>query len=256
MKPQELNHIEPQALQVTAGPESIMAVIARSASDPSVDISKLERMMAMYERMTAKNAETEFNVAMSAAQSEMRPVAADSKNNQTHSEYASYAALDKAVRPIYSKHGFALSFDTGEPAQEMIDVRCYVTHNKGHSRTYHINMPADGKGAKGKDVMTKTHATGAGAQYGMRYLLKLIFNMSVGEDDDGNGAGAGNEKITEDQANIINAKITDNELSMPKFLAWLKGAPIKAGSIPEINAKSYADVIATLDASIKKKVAK
>jgi hypothetical protein len=38
--------------------------------------------------------------------------------------------------------------------------------------------------------MTKTHATGAATSYGMRYLLKMIFNVAVGEDDDdGNGGG-------------------------------------------------------------------
>jgi ribosomal protein L37AE/L43A len=50
-------------------------------------------------------------------------------------------------------------------------------------------MPADGKGAKGNDVMTKTHAAGAAGSYGARYLLKGIFNVAIGEnDDDGNGA--------------------------------------------------------------------
>jgi hypothetical protein len=50
-------------------------------------------------------------------------------------------------------------------------------------------MPADGKGAKGGDVMTRTHATGSALSYGMRYLLKMIFNVAVGEDDDdGNDA--------------------------------------------------------------------
>jgi hypothetical protein len=35
--------------------------------------------------------------------------------------------------------------------------------------------------------MTKTHAAGAAMSYGMRYLLKMIFNVAVGEDDrDGN----------------------------------------------------------------------
>jgi hypothetical protein len=58
-------------------------------------------------------------------------------------------------------------------------------------------MPVDGKGAKGNDVMTKTHAFGSGASYGMRYLLKMIFNVAVGEDDDdGNGAAM---QITEAQ---------------------------------------------------------
>jgi hypothetical protein len=44
---------------------------------------------------------------------------------------------------------------------------------------HRIDMPADGKGAKGGDVMTKTHAMGAAASYGQRYLLKLIFNIAV-----------------------------------------------------------------------------
>ena len=52
-------------------------------------------------------------------------------------------------------------------------------------------MPADGKGAKGGNVMSLTHATGAAAGYGMRYLLKMIFNIAIGEEDtDGNLAAA------------------------------------------------------------------
>ena len=66
-------------------------------------------------------------------------------------------------------------------------VLCYVSHSAGHTRTYQCDMPADGKGAKGNDVMTKTHAAGSAASYGMRYLLKMIFNIAIGEDDtDGN----------------------------------------------------------------------
>jgi hypothetical protein len=53
-------------------------------------------------------------------------------------------------------------------------------------------MPADGKGAKGGDVMTRTHAAGSAFSYGQRYLLKLIFNIATGEDDDGNAASARN----------------------------------------------------------------
>ena len=50
-------------------------------------------------------------------------------------------------------------------------------------------MPADGKGAKGGDVMTKTHASGAAISYGSRYLLKAIFNLAIGEEDaDGNAS--------------------------------------------------------------------
>ncbi len=182
----------PPAVRVDA--EIAVEMFERLARDPNASVDKIERLMALWERGEAKKAESAFNVAMSAAQREMRPVAADADNPQTRSKYASYSALDRALRPIYAPHGFALSFDTGDSPQESyVRVLCYVTHAGGFSRTYHADMPADGKGAKGGDVMTKTHAVGSAMSYGMRYLLKMIFNVAVGEDDD-DGNAAGNQR--------------------------------------------------------------
>jgi hypothetical protein len=96
----------------------------------------------------------------------------------------------EAVRPIYAGHGFALSFNTAEaPGPEQARIVCDVSHVGGHTRRYHIDMPVDGKGARGGDVMTKTHAMGSGVSYGMRYLLRMIFNLAIDYDDDGNAAG-------------------------------------------------------------------
>lgn len=174
----------------SAQPADGVALFERLARDPGASVEKIERLMALWERGEARKAESAFNEAMSRAQSEMRPVAADAENPQTRSKYASYEALDRALRPIYTRHGFGLSFNTGDGAlAEWVRVLCYVTHTGGHARTYHVDMPADGKGARGGDVMTRTHAVGSAMSYGMRYLLKLIFNVAVGEhDDDGNGA--------------------------------------------------------------------
>lgn len=171
---------------------SIIQVIERAALNPNVDIDKMERLLAMQERILAKQSEMAFDAAMADAQAEMRPISADAENPHTRSRYASYAALDNALRPIYTKHGFALSFDTGEAKKEdHVLVLCRVSHRHGHKHVYRIEIPADGKGSRGGDVMTKTHAVGSGCSYGSRYLLKLIFNVAVGEhDDDGNGASA------------------------------------------------------------------
>lgn len=169
---------------------SFMQVLERAVRDPSFDVDKLERLTAMIERSQDRARETAFAEALSDAQAEMSPVAADANNPQTRSRYASYMALDRACRPIYARHGFALSFGTEEGAPaDMVRVVCHVSHREGHTRRYHIDMPADGKGAKGGDVMTKTHAVGAAMSYGQRYLLKLIFNIAVGDDDDGNSNG-------------------------------------------------------------------
>lgn len=195
-----LVHTEPEVL-VTKGPvllpprneiATVMHAITAAANDPNVDVDKMERLLTMHERMHARANEQKFNAAMTKAQAAMGPISADAVNPQTRSTYASYAQLNRALRPIYTKNGFALSFDTDDsPKENHIRVLCYVSHAAGHVRTYKCDMPADGKGAKGGDVMTKTHAHGSAMTYSQRYLLKLIFNVAIGEnEDDGNGAGA------------------------------------------------------------------
>lgn len=164
------------------------------------DLAAVKEMIEFGKTLEADAAEKAFNNAMAAAQKDMGVVATNMSNSQTRSRYADYAQLDKALRPIYTKHGFALSFNDGEGAPEgWVRIICHVT-NSGHTRTYHKDMPADGKGAKGNDVMTKTHAVGAAQSYAMRYLLRMIFNVAVGEGDtDGNMPAETGEVITDAQ---------------------------------------------------------
>src|SRR5688572_15237580 len=89
-------------------------VIKDAARDPNVDVVKLEKLLDMQERIMTRNAELAFNEAMTKAQSEITRIAADAMNPQTRSRYASYKALDKVLRPIYTSNGFALSFGTGD----------------------------------------------------------------------------------------------------------------------------------------------
>lgn len=220
---------EQNAVTVSSDAAALIQVISKAASDPSVDVDKLERLMAMHERITAREAEKAFNVAMSACQAEMKQISADATNPQTRSKYATYAKLDSILRPTYTSHGFALSFDEGESKPDMVRVVCIVSHTGGHSRSYHRDMPADGKGAKGGDVMTKTHAAGAAGSYGARYLLKGIFNVAIGElDDDGNGA-SGQRLDENDYANhlaAIDAAADEKGLMRAFGSAWKAGESI------------------------------
>jgi len=178
VKSGELEAPTPNAMQL------IQSAIAQGSS-----IDTIERLAALQREMVEYQAKVEFNEAMQRVQHKMRRISADAHNPQTKSRYASYAKLDSVLRPIYAEEGFSLSFNTGDsPVAECVRVLCDVSRG-GYTKHYQIDMPADGKGAKGGDVMTKTHATGAATQYGMRYLVKMIFNVAVGEDDnDGNGA--------------------------------------------------------------------
>lgn len=203
--------------------------------DAAIDV--IERLAALSKEERDREAEIQFNLAMNRAQSELRRIAPDLNNPQTHSKYASYAALDRVVRPIYVQNGFSLSFNTEDTDKpEVVKVLCYVSHAGGHTRTYRTAMPADGKGAKGNDVMTKTHATGSAMQYGMRYLLKFIFNIAIGTDDDGNGAS---DPMAED---IVVARIDaiSNCNSLEELMAVYKHAYREANEKGDVEAqKAY-----------------
>jgi hypothetical protein len=165
-----------------------IADILALAVEKSAGADAIEKLVRLQQELLEREAMRDFNEAMNKCQSEMRLVRNDKDNKQTNSRYATYAALDKALRPIYTKYGFSISFSTTDcPLPEHIRMLAYVSLS-GYTRLYQCDMPADGKGAKGGDVMTKTHAHGSAHMYGKRNLLKDVFNVVTGDevDDDGN----------------------------------------------------------------------
>jgi hypothetical protein len=93
--------------------------------------------------------------------------------------------------------------------------------------------------------MTKTHATGAAMTYGMRYLLKMIFNVAIGDDDtDGNMPSA---TITEQQAEEIKALLDEGVAAKPgtEFGGWLTNllAFAKVDALLDIPAKDFGKVM-------------
>lgn len=216
---------------VAVPPLTPMQLMQRALEAGNLEL--VEKMMALQERAEAGAARKAFAEAMSAAQGEMRAVSQDAANPQTRSRYASFANLDRALRPIYSRHGFSLSYDTEDGASEgTIRVVCYVSAH-GHERRHHIDMPTDGKGAKGGDVMTKTHATMSAVTYARRGLLKMIFNVAEGADvdDDGNGAG----RVPDDNDG-------DRELISKEQIQTLQSA-LKVREMPEQRLLKFAGVI-------------
>lgn len=236
--------IEAPAIVPASETAAIFQIIERAARDHTVDIDKMKELMAMHKTMRSESAELEFDQAMADAQEEMQPVRADANNPQTKSKYASYAALDAAIRPIYTKYGFSVSFDTADGAPEScVRVVAKVAHRGGHRERPHLDMPADGKGAKGGDVMTKTHATGAAIQYGRRYLLGMIFNLAVNKDDDGNGAAETSQFITDAQVKELLALIEEVGAFTPKFCEVYQ-----IDAVPELPARMFKDAVQNLRA--------
>lgn len=180
------------AIEVVEPKQQITALsLLQMAVDRGANIDTIERLAKLQREMMDHEAMVEFNHAMQRCQEKMKRIAADMTNPQTHSRYASYAQIDRAIRPIYTGEGLSLSFGDGEPiSPETVRIICYVAKG-GFTRIYHKDMPIVTAGPQGKAVMTPTHATGTADSYAKRYLVKDIFNLAVGEDDDDGNNGDG-----------------------------------------------------------------
>lgn len=180
----EAREIVPAPLSETA---AVLSMIERVAKDPSVDIDRVERMMAMHRELRKEEAERAFNAAMVAVQAKLPQVKRDARNSQTNSSYAKLETISAAVDPIIAEHGLSLSFGTDtSPLADHYRIVCDVRHGPYKER-YWADIPVDSAGMKGVKNKTDTHAFGSTMSYGRRYLKLMIFDISLtNEDNDGN----------------------------------------------------------------------
>ena len=146
--------IVPEQRRPVAAPaqadSSILAVISRAATDPTCDIDKLERLMAMHERMQARDAEAEFNAAMAAMQSDIPSIAergAIVVNGQKRSDYATFEDINDVIKPIMQTHGFAITFKV-ENVPAGLSVTGILMHRAGHRESTTMLLPLDTSGSK------------------------------------------------------------------------------------------------------------
>ena len=219
------------------GAPDLVSVLSAAATSKDCDPAKMKAMLDVIMEMERERARQEFSRALVAAQSEMDAVTTNAHNSQTRSNYATYRQLDRALRPVYSKHGFSVSFSCGQSEKpDVVPVIGSLYHVAGYTKEYRIDMPADGKGAKGGDVMTKTHAVGSATQYGMRYLLKMMFNVSFGDkdDDDGNAAGGRHEPASQVAIDDVRTMLRDAKRDEKAACGWLKVARLEDASKDQI----------------------
>ncbi len=226
--------------------DGILAVIARAATDPTVDVDKMERLFAMQERVMAREAEQKFNQAMAAAQKDMPQIKRGGKNETTRSTYAELDAMSEAMLPVIAKHGFALSFGTDvSPLPAHYRVTCEVSHIGGHSRIYNADVPSDLTGMKGTQNKTSTHAFGSTLSYGRRYLKMLIFDVAT-TDDDGRAASSG-EHITQMQLATLETLIDQTASDRVRFCR-----AYRIGQVGELPVARFAEAFELLNQKLNK----
>jgi len=196
--------------------------IIQHALNAKLAPAELREYFELYRSMKADEASQAYAEAMNTCQAEMPGIVRDKDNSRTGKKYASYEGLNEIIRPIYSKHGFSLSF--GEeplPVESgMLRIFCDVRHKAGHKERYQGDFPRDGKSAQQeKAIMTALQGTGSTYSYARRYLAKNIFNLAeTDEDNDGNSANA---YITQELSDYLGEQVRTHKIPLDRFLKWL-----------------------------------
>lgn len=233
---------------------AMINIIAKAASDPNVDVAKLEKLLDMQERIMSKQAEIDFNEALARISKKMPRIVKggvvgykEDKNNKNSAtveafKFARYEDIDKAVRPLLEEEGFSLSFDTVMKEGGGVVMTGTLAHKSGHKRCASLPLALDVSGGK-----NNIQAMGSTTSYGRRYTMCMLLNIvTVGEDDDATGA----EFVTNAQAVEIDLLAREVKANMPAFLK-LMGAE----NVQEIPAKNYKRAIDSLNQK-KAKLAK
>lgn len=188
----------------------------------------LGKMMDLAERWKKARAEEEFATAMRDCQEAMPVVVKDAQNKHTNSRYARLEEVNKTIKPCYTGHGFSVSFGEADcPTAGMVRITADVRHSGGHSAPYRIDVPLDGIGSQGKaNAMNAVQAKGSTVAYGRRYLICMIFNVTIADEDTDGQQDADDPRLTGTQIETINNLLADLEdLKQPadfhKFIAYM-----------------------------------
>lgn len=238
----ELTLEEPRtngALAVRTETASIMETIARAAENPNIDPAKLEKFMDLYERAQAREAKTAYFQALSDMQDELPVIPERGKidiGRGNPQKYALWEDVNKLIKPVLKRHGFALSFRTGF-AEAKIAVTGVLSHSSGHFEETTIHLPSDTSGSK-----NAVQAVGSSTSYGKRYVTAALLNLtSTGEDDNGL-SGGGDEPLSDEQFNTVMElceRVNANKEAFCKYM--------KVPSIKDIRAKDYHRAIEALN---------
>lgn len=225
---------------------AFVQMIERAARDPNCDVDKMERLLAMQERVIARTAKAAYQAALAQVKPKLpvidrkgRIVIRDkaTKEITQSTGYALWEDIDEAITPILHDHGLVLSFRSGVAQDGKITVTGVLSHTEGHSEETTITLPHDSSGSK-----NAVQAVGSSTKYGMRYTATLLLNIRTrGEDDDGASAGAP-VSLNDEQVDTIQRLVLESGANVAAFLNYMK-----AESISDIPASKYKEAVSMLE---------
>lgn len=230
---------------IPSEPEAFMSVIARAATDPGVDVEKMQKLWEIYKSIVAWNAERAFNSAFSELQSKLPVITEHGKievNGQIRSEYARFEDINDVLKPLLAEHGFGLMFKV-KADKETVTAIPILLHKDGYREVGEpMQLGADTSGSK-----NSVQSMGSSTSYAKRYALIPFLNITTrGEDDDGYSGAV--KVIDENQQANIQALLDETNYPKEKLLKWISSrVKRQLTALNQIPDSQYRDAIAGLE---------
>jgi len=171
---------------------ALLGLIERAAADTTVDLDRMERIYAMYERAAARSAKSAYLDALMAAKAALPRVikagAASYEDKKTGEakkafSYAKWEDVVGQIEPVLAAHSLMLTFTTEQQTGDRVAITGVLSHRDGHSERAQMALGCDASGGK-----NNAQGWGSAISYGKRYTAFALLNLVGHDDKDTDGA--------------------------------------------------------------------
>ena len=167
----------------------------------------------------------ELSAALSAAQSEFKPVKKTGKNPHLGNVYATLDDVIASVRDALGKHGLSFLQPLGNTA-DGVALETVLLHKSGQWISTSAVIPA----LAGNRGVNELQSFGGALTYMRRYMLSAMLGVGGDDDDDGNCAKSA-EKLAQNQQTVksqakADVHWTQDGEAVAKFWDWVAGLQV------------------------------
>lgn len=196
--------------------DMLQAVIEKGIT--AENVSAMEQLVGLYERMQSRDAERAFAEAFVKLQADMPKVQAirpvPGNDGSVRYKFAPYEEIMRQVGPMLQRHGFTVTFSTDYDEKRLIKT-CTLQHVGGHSK---VNKFAVRIG-QGPPKASESQSDGAASTYAKRFALCDALNIQIDHDTDADPRAEGGV-ISPGQASDLRRRVRECGADERAFLAF------------------------------------
>ena len=198
--------------------------LVKLALEQGVSVEVLERLVALQERVSDRNARAEFFDALASFQ-DQAPEIHKSRSAEITTKaggkygytFAPLEAITRAIRGPLRSNGFSFSWTTEGIEGDVLSVVCVLRHVGGHEERAAFPVSTRTTAA-----MSEAQKHGAALTYGKRQSLTSVLGLTTADDDtDGVERGGKPDPISEAQLADLEALIEEVNADWQRFLDYM-----------------------------------